>query len=204
MTLPNQLTVLRIILTPVALYFLLKQGTQAKYIATGVFIIASLTDWYDGHFARKYGYVSKWGKFLDPFADKILISTMLIGFVMLKYFKFSWIIAIVCRDLIITVLRGYMIAFGKPISANLVAKWKTFSQVILVYLMFIYLILEIHYSADLGVASFSYLASMKVFIDNYLEFVALFTIATGLVYLYEHRSPLTDLIRRFYKMVVPF
>ncbi len=196
MTLPNQLTVLRIILTPVALYFLLKQDPQAKYIAAGVFIIASLTDWYDGHFARKYGYVSKWGKFLDPFADKILISTMLIGFVMLKYLKFGWVIAIVCRDLIITVLRGYMIAFGKPISANLVAKWKTFSQVILVYLMFIYLILEIRYGADL--------ASMKVFIDNYLEFVALFTIATGLVYLYEHRSPLTDLIRRFYKMVVPF
>jgi len=203
MTLPNQLTVLRIVLTPLALYFLLQTGDSARYLATGVFIIASLTDWYDGHFARKFGYVSKWGKFLDPFADKFLISTMLFGFVVLKYIKFGWVIVIVLRDVLITVLRGYMIAYGKPMSASHIAKWKTFCQVFLVYILLLYMNIEVIFGIDSGAESGSYLDTLKVFIDNYLIFIGIFTVATGLHYLVQHRRPLRELFLRFYKMVVP-
>ena len=203
MTLPNQLTVLRIVLTPLALYFLLKQGNTARYLATGVFIIASLTDWYDGHFARKFGYVSKWGKFLDPFADKFLISTMLFGFVILKYIKFGWVIVIVLRDVFITALRGYMIAYGKPMSASLIAKWKTFCQVFLVYILLLYMNIEVLFGIDPGTKSETYLSTLKVFIDNYLIFIGVFTVATGLHYLIQHRRPLRELFLRFYKLVMP-
>ena len=203
MTLPNQLTVLRIILTPIAVFFLLMQDVLAKQLATGVFIIASLTDWYDGHFARKYGYVTKWGKFLDPLADKTLISAMLFSFVILKYIKFGWVIIIVLRDVIITALRGYMMVYGKPVSTNLLAKWKTFSQVGLVYALLIYINIEQFIGSNAVLDAGSHMAKFKLFIDKYVLFVVLFTVATGIIYIFENRRPLKELFWRLYRFVMP-
>jgi CDP-diacylglycerol--glycerol-3-phosphate 3-phosphatidyltransferase len=72
MVLPNQLTVLRIILSPIFLFFFLSENLLFKQISIGIFIIAALTDWYDGWLARKFNYITNWGKFWDPLADKIL------------------------------------------------------------------------------------------------------------------------------------
>lgn len=196
MSLPNQLTLLRIVLTPVALFLLLMQGAPAKQLATGVFIIASLTDWYDGHFARKYGHITKWGKFLDPLADKILISALLYGFVVLKYIKFGWIIVIVVRDLFITALRGYMMVYGKPMSPSLLAKWKTFSQVVLVFLLLIYINLDHSVQSSALVSPGAFLLKFKLFIDKYVQFVALFTVATGCIYVIDNRNPIKALFWR--------
>ena len=80
MTLPNQLTIFRLALTP--LFFILmvfSDTTYSIFIATIVFLIASLTDAYDGFIARKYGTVTRWGAFLDPLADKILISAAFVA-----------------------------------------------------------------------------------------------------------------------------
>ena len=85
MNLANQLTVLRVILTPIYLYFLFLDGITYKIISLVIFIIASLTDHYDGILARKHGLVSKWGAFLDPLADKLLISSALFAFYYLGY-----------------------------------------------------------------------------------------------------------------------
>ena len=78
MTLPNQLTILRIVLSPVFLFLFLSHDPLMKQISVCVFIIASLSDWYDGWLARKFNYISEWGKFMDPLADKILVSTAFI------------------------------------------------------------------------------------------------------------------------------
>ena len=107
MVLPNQLTVLRIILTPFFLFFFLSENPLFKQISIGIFIIAALTDWYDGWLARKFNYITNWGKFWDPLADKILTSTAFIGFVILGVLQLWMVIIILLRDFIITILRAY-------------------------------------------------------------------------------------------------
>ena len=80
MTLPNQLTILRIVLTPLFLILFLSSEPLLKQISVGIFIIAALSDWYDGWLACKFNYITEWGKFMDPLADKILTSAAFIGF----------------------------------------------------------------------------------------------------------------------------
>ena len=77
MILPNRLTILRTLMIPVFLFFLLTDyaGNCSKWIAVIVFILASLTDFLDGHIARKYNLVTNFGKFMDPLADKLLVSS---------------------------------------------------------------------------------------------------------------------------------
>ncbi|MEJ2506510.1 MAG: CDP-alcohol phosphatidyltransferase family protein [Ignavibacteriaceae bacterium] len=69
MTLPNQLTILRIFLSPVFLFLFLQDEPMLKQISLIVFIIAALSDWYDGWLARKFNYITEWGKFMDPLAE---------------------------------------------------------------------------------------------------------------------------------------
>lgn len=77
MNLPNKLTILRTLMIPVFLFFLLTDcaGDYSKWIAVVVFILASLTDFLDGHIARKYNLVTNFGKFMDPLADKLLVCS---------------------------------------------------------------------------------------------------------------------------------
>ena len=139
MVLPNQLTVLRIILTPFFLFFFLSENPLFKQISIGIFIIAALTDWYDGWLARKFNYITNWGKFWDPLADKILTSAAFIGFVVLGVLPLWMVIIILVRDFIITILRAYADYKGVSFSTSNYAKWKTFIQMaFLYYLLVIY------------------------------------------------------------------
>lgn len=105
MILPNQLTVLRIILTPVFVYLFLMDDPVLKQISLGVFILAAITDWYDGWLARKFNYITAWGKFLDPLADKILTSSAFFAFVFLGVLPLWMVIVIAARDFFVTFLR---------------------------------------------------------------------------------------------------
>ena len=78
---PNQLTLLRIILTPAFALLLISDSPINKQIALVVYCLAALTDWYDGWVARRWGYITHWGKFLDPLADKVLTSAAFISFI---------------------------------------------------------------------------------------------------------------------------
>ena len=78
MNIPNQLTTLRVILIPVFMFFFTADMRYGNIIACAVFIIASLTDFLDGHLARKWNLVTNFGKIMDPFADKLLVLTALI------------------------------------------------------------------------------------------------------------------------------
>src|SRR3990172_4875388 len=91
---PNQLTLLRILLTPVFVYFLFSDKPIDKQIALGIFIIAAITDWYDGYVARRWGYITRWGKFLDPLADKVLTSAAFFSFVVIGYAEL-WMVLII-------------------------------------------------------------------------------------------------------------
>lgn len=139
MTLPNQLTILRIILTPIFLYLFLSTDPLLIQISLGVFLIAALTDWYDGWLARKFNYITDWGKFWDPLADKILTSTAFLGFVFVGLLQLWMVVLIVLRDLIITLLRIYAESRGYNFVTSYYAKWKTVLQMVfLYYLLLLY------------------------------------------------------------------
>lgn len=145
MTFPNQLTLLRILLTPIFVCLLLSPNPIMNFAAMGVFLIASLTDWYDGYFARKYGYVTNWGKFLDPLADKILVSAAFFCLVYLDVVQLWMVIIIVIRDFLITGLRSYAMFRGTPVVTSRLAKIKTTVQMTAVYLLLFYYVISQNY-----------------------------------------------------------
>ena len=85
MNLPNKLTLLRIVIAPFFMYFFILDSFYWRLVALGLFGVAALTDYIDGYYARHYGIITGFGKFMDPLADKILVSSALIAFIALDY-----------------------------------------------------------------------------------------------------------------------
>ena len=137
MTLPNQLTVLRIILSPVFLFFFLSDIIWMKQFSVAIYIIAALSDWYDGWLARKFNYITSWGKFWDPLADKILTSVVFIGFAIVDLIPWWMVIIIVGRDVIITLVRVFADVKNYVFTTSYYAKWKTMLQMIFLYYLLI-------------------------------------------------------------------
>ena len=134
--LPNILSGLRIILAPVFLILFFQDDFIMKAIGLGVYIIAAITDYYDGYFARKYEVYSDFGAFLDPLADKFLTFS---GFIVLPFIaadQFPWwaIILIIFRDTVITILRLYMKQRNVSMITRKTAKIKTTIQMVFLYL----------------------------------------------------------------------
>ena len=139
MNLPNKLTVLRVILVPFFVAFLLlsKSSESLKWIALVLFIAASLTDLLDGKIARKYNLVTTFGKFMDPLADKVLTISGMICLIELGRIP-SWIVVIiVAREFIISGFRLIATEHGIVIAANYWGKFKTTFQMIMIILMIV-------------------------------------------------------------------
>lgn len=134
---PNQLTLLRILLTPVFLYYLFSPDPLDKQIALGIFLFAAVTDWYDGYVARRWGFITRWGKFLDPLADKVLTSAAFFSFIVFGYAEAWMVWVIVVRDFAMTFLRGYAEWKGTTINTSGFAKTKTFFQLVVIYLFLV-------------------------------------------------------------------
>lgn len=189
--LPNQLTFLRIILTPIFLLLLFSDSIESRLLALFVFIIASTTDAYDGYLARKYNVVSSWGKFLDPLADKILVLSAFAGFWFLDYFPFWMLLLIVLRDIFVTGLRMWMSARGTTMDTSRFAKSKTAVQMIGIYTMIVFAIVK-----DWAVFGFldpaiQWMHRMAFF--WWLMFlVALLTVITGVHYLAKNQAHLRE------------
>jgi len=132
MSLPNLLTLSRIILSPVYMILFLIENPYSRLAATIVFLVAALTDLLDGYLARKRGITTGFGKFMDPLADKILVSTAFITFVNLGYAKTWMITTIIVREFIITGLRSLAAYKGMIITPSFVAQWKTAMQMIVI------------------------------------------------------------------------
>ena len=137
MNLPNKLTIARIAMIPIFLFFLMTDfaGENSKYIAAFIFIIASLTDLLDGNIARKNNIVTNFGKFMDPLADKLLVSSALIAFIQLDYLPAWIVIIIISRDFIISGFRLVASDNGIVIAASKWAKIKTTVQMLMVILL---------------------------------------------------------------------
>lgn len=137
MNLPNKLTIARIALIPIFLFFLLTDlaGEYSKYIAVSIFIIASLTDFLDGKIARANNIVTNFGKFMDPLADKLLVCSALIAFVELEYLPSWMVIIIISREFIISGFRLVASDNGVVIAASLWGKIKTTVQMIMIIIL---------------------------------------------------------------------
>lgn len=148
--------------------------------------------------------MTRWGKFLDPLADKILISSALISFLIAGYVKLWMVAAIILRDFIVTVIRSYMMLRGKSMVTRNIAKWKTFTQMGVIYLILIYLNLKISFpSIDTG-SRLQNLFEDSGIIYLSMLFVTLFTIFSGLLYLVDNRGHLKKLALGFYRVFLPF
>ena len=138
MNLPNKLTMLRVILIPVFVVFMLCDITSAdKWIALAIFCIASLTDLLDGKIARKYNLVTNFGKFMDPLADKLLVCSAMIALIELELIPAWIVIVIIAREFIISGFRLIASDNGVVIAASYWGKFKTTFQMIMVILMII-------------------------------------------------------------------
>lgn len=134
MNLPNKLTLLRVILVPVFIVFLMCNITGGfdKWIALLIFIIASLTDMLDGKIARKYGLITNFGKFMDPLADKLLVCSAFICFIELEKMPTWMVLIIIAREFIISGFRLVASDNGVVIAASMWGKYKTAISMVMI------------------------------------------------------------------------
>jgi CDP-diacylglycerol--glycerol-3-phosphate 3-phosphatidyltransferase len=162
MNLPNKITLSRIFLIPLFMLVMLVPLHWGQIhllwtvlpvthlVGALIFILASTTDWIDGHIARKYNMVTNMGKFLDPLADKLLVSAAFIVLVELNYAA-SWIvIVIISREFAVTGLRLLLAGEGEVVAANMLGKIKTWTQIIAISALLLHNIIfeAIHFQFD--------------------------------------------------------
>ena len=137
MNLPNKLTILRVILIPFFVVFMLFDITGAadKWIALVIFCVASLTDMLDGKIARKYNLVTNFGKFMDPLADQLLVCTALICLTSMNRLNVIVVLVIIAREFIISGFRLVASDNGIVIAASYWGKFKTVSQMALIIVL---------------------------------------------------------------------
>lgn len=190
---PNQLTFLRIILAPVFVAFILSADPVLRQWSLVLFIVAMLTDWYDGWVARRWGYITRWGQFLDPLADKVVISAALIAFIYLDLAPAWTVWIIVVRDIFITFLRSYAQYKGRAFDTTRFAKTKTFLQFAVIY----YVLLP-YVARDIEYFRFHYGSLIDTLLHPSLVYslmvvVAVITLSTGISYTISNWKTIREL-----------
>lgn len=140
MNLPNKLTILRVIMIPFFVFFLLRNGDANgvhRWIAAAIFIVAGFTDLLDGMIARKYNLVTNFGKFMDPLADKLLVCSALICLTALGQLPAWMVIVIISREFIISGFRLVASDNGVVIAASKWGKLKTVFQMTMAVLLIV-------------------------------------------------------------------
>lgn len=148
MNIANKITLFRIFIIPIFLFFLIPGEVPGldvlfekfpgdfkcifSWIALGIFILASITDFLDGYIARKYNMISNFGKFMDPLADKLLVCSALIGLLVLSKLNIWFVLIVIARDFIISGFRLVASEQGIVIAAGMSGKIKTTLQMVLI------------------------------------------------------------------------
>lgn len=177
MNLPNKLTVLRVIMVPFFVLFMLTDlgGDANKWIALAIFCVASLTDMLDGKIARARNLVTNFGKFMDPLADKLLVCSAMICLIPVGKLPAWIVIIIIAREFIISGFRLIASDNGIVIAASYWGKFKTVSQMFMVILLI----------ADFG--------GIFVMIENVLIWVSLILTVVSLIdYIAKNKQVLTQ------------
>lgn len=177
MNTPNKLTVARMILVPFLVIFMLTGwGREAnRWICLAIFVAASVTDWFDGHLARKYNLITNFGKFMDPLADKLLVCSAMICMIELNRLPAWVVIIIIAREFIISGFRLIAAENGVVIAANYWGKFKTVSQMIMIILLIL----------DFEGSVFGILEQIFIWLSLVLTVVSLIT------YIWQNKSVLS-------------
>ncbi|MFQ6674991.1 MAG: CDP-diacylglycerol--glycerol-3-phosphate 3-phosphatidyltransferase [Fidelibacterota bacterium] len=191
--LPNVLTVLRIILTPVFILCLFYEAPWAKPTALGVFIVASITDAWDGYLARKRKEVTRTGTFLDPLADKILVSSAFLSFAIMGKIPYWMVALIIFRDLFVTGLRMLFLSRGVSLVTSRIAKLKTTTQLVAIVFILSTMTLKALKLVDAR-EIIDFIESVHLIYYAVL-FVTVFTLYSGLSYLYANRAAIRVFIK---------
>jgi CDP-diacylglycerol--glycerol-3-phosphate 3-phosphatidyltransferase len=183
LTIPNQLTALRILLVPVFVGLLLQVDPYLKLFGVLVFALASLTDIYDGYHARKYGVETRLGAFLDPLADKLLITAAFLLYVWMGYLILWMVVLVVVRDVVVTALRVYAEYKNRPVVTSIEAKYKTLVQNLFVYLIMVLMLMKETAFSGKDVANMINRFLVSGYLDSIMLVVTVFTVYTGISYL---------------------
>lgn len=190
--LPNLLSLSRILLTPIFLYFLfLSDYKHSELTAALIFTIASITDAFDGKLARQYNLVTRMGVFLDPLADKFLILSAFFSFAILGDVHLWMVLLISFRDILVTALRTMMELKGITMITSKVGKLKTLLQIIIINVIFIYMILK-----GYGFTEYSSIFIRFEIINVLMLLTTSVTIYTGIHYFYYNHQSIKMLIIR--------
>ena len=175
MNTPNKLTVLRMILVPIFMVvFMVDAIPYNTIISAFIFILASITDWLDGYLARKNNIVTNFGKFMDPLADKLLVTGALLCLMEKNAVSFWVVMIIIAREFIVSGLRLVAVTKGIVIAAGKMGKLKTVVQLIAIS------------------AAILLPASFVLFVDILIYLSALLTIISGVDYLVQNRKVFLD------------
>ena len=196
MVLPNQLTTLRIILTPVFLILFLSNEPVLKQVSLAVYVAAAITDWYDGWLARKFNYITTWGKFMDPLADKILTSAAFFAFVAIGVLPLWMVLVVVIRDLFVTSLRLFAEWKKKTFTTNNLAKIKTFIQMIFIFYLLIVFTLKENYYLKVNFPQIIEYFTNPTLIYYVMLSITVYTFLTGVIYIYQNRILISRIILR--------
>ncbi len=191
MNLPNKLTILRIILVFVFMYLLFIEGVIFKVAAFLVFLIAAITDYYDGKIAREKNLVTNLGKILDPIADKLLTMSAFLAFVQMNIIPAWMVIIIIARELVITSLRLLAATFHIIIPAAKSGKHKTVSQMVSILIILIILIVK-----DFGLMNGFWSARVDTLVGYFIYIIMLITVfltaLSGISFLYKYGGSLLN------------
>lgn len=166
---PNILTILRILLIPILVLSFYLVTPLSRYLVIGIFVFASITDYFDGSLARKWNAETNFGRMLDPIADKMLVISTLIMLVDQKIAPVIPILAIVCREIFVSGMREYLATHNVTISVNVIGKLKTALQMTAIIL----LLLD---EKTINIANTSLIGTIMLWA------VAILTIISGYIY----------------------
>ncbi len=177
MNTPNKLTVLRMIMVPFFMAFALVDNKIFQAVALLIFIIASVTDYFDGKIARKTGQITTFGKFMDPLADKLLTTAAFVVFLDMGLIS-SWIIIIVLfREFAVSGIRLVAAGTGEIIAASYFGKLKTVSQMIAIIVTLILILVPV------------FSENINLIIINILVWIStILTLLSGADYIYKSKN----------------
>ena len=192
MNIANRLTVLRIILTFVFMFFLFCHGLWAKALSLLIFIFAALSDFFDGRLAHKKNMVTDFGKLMDPIADKILVLAAFAAFVQMQLIDAWMFVIVIAREILITSLRLFALNKGKVLSASKVGKHKTLSQMAVIFAILGFIVMK-----ETMLTFFTWNPAWEGLFRRGIYLLMLVTVGltlySGLAYLWGNRKIITKL-----------
>lgn len=187
MNISNQLTIVRIIITFIFMFFLFGHGLIYKVLALFIFSLACLTDYLDGFFARKLKQISNFGIIMDPIADKILVLGAFISFVEMEIIPAWMVVIIILRESLITGLRIFSLGRGKVLKAERAGKHKTMSQMVTIVVILLYLIFK-ESGLKLKIWNEQLESNFSISILALMGLTVILTTISGLSYLWQNRN----------------